>query len=259
MGQMGFFDLGNRYSGLDAKNEPLLKIDEVVPWEDLRARLEAVWRRADKARKSRAGRKPWDAIVMFKTILLCALYNLSDDQVEHQIRDRLSFMRFLGLGLEGRVPDAKTVWLYREQLTQAGVIEALFETFDGYLKDQGYLAMGGPDHRRLDCGGTQTAQQPRGERADKGGRDAGRLGGQAGKAAPKGCRGAVDQEARQEPLRLQEPCQRGLSAQAGAALSCERRGGARQPSPRRYPGWGTTRLWVCGRTALTARRRSRRR
>ena len=48
MGQMGFFDLGNRYSGLDAKNEPLLKIDGVVPWEDLRARLEAVWRRADK-------------------------------------------------------------------------------------------------------------------------------------------------------------------------------------------------------------------
>ena len=82
MGQMGFFDLGNRYSGLDAKNEPLLKIDGVVPWEDLRARLEAVWRRADKARKSRAGRKPWDAIVMFKTIILCALYNLSDDQVE---------------------------------------------------------------------------------------------------------------------------------------------------------------------------------
>ncbi len=51
---------------------------------------------------------------------LCALYNLSDDQVEYQLRDRLSFMRFLGLGLEDRVPDAKTVWLYREQLAQAG-------------------------------------------------------------------------------------------------------------------------------------------
>ena len=238
MGQMGFFDLGNRYTGLDAKNEPLLKIDGVVPWEDLRARLEAVWRRADKVRKSRAGRKPWDAIVMFKTIILCALYNLSDDQVEHQIRDRLSFMRFLGLGLEGRVPDAKTVWLYREQLTQAGVIEALFRDVRWLPEGSGLSGDGRPDHRRLDCGGTQTAQQPRGERADKGGRDAGRLGGQAGKAAPKGCRGAVDQEARQEPLRLQEPCQRGPSAQAGAALSCERRGGARQPSPRRYPGWG---------------------
>ena len=143
MGQMGFFDLSNRYTGLDAKNEPLAKIDEVVPWEDFRGCLDAVCRRSDKARKSRAGRKPWDAVVMFKTIILSALYNLSDDQVEHQIRDRLSFMRFLGLGLEDRVPDAKTVWLYREQLTQAGVIETLFETFDGHLKDQGYLAMGG--------------------------------------------------------------------------------------------------------------------
>ena len=143
MGQMGFFDLSKRYTGLDAKNEPLAKIDEVVPWEDFRGCLDAVWRRSDKARKSRAGRKPWDAVVMFKTIILSALYNLSDDQVEHQIRDRLSFMRFLGLGLEDRVADAKTVWLYREQLTQAGVIETLFETFDGHLKDQGYLAMGG--------------------------------------------------------------------------------------------------------------------
>ena len=129
MGQIGFFDLSKRYAGLDAKNEPLAKIDEVVPWEDFRGCLDAVCRRSDKARKSRAGRKPWDAVVMFKTIILSALYNLSDDQVEHQIRDRLSFMRFLGLGLEDRVPDAKTVWL-REQLTQAGVIEALFETFE---------------------------------------------------------------------------------------------------------------------------------
>jgi IS5 family transposase len=108
-----------------------------------RPSLDAVWRSPMGERKSPAGRKPWDAVVMFKTIVLCALYNLSDDQVEYQLRDRLSFMRFLGLGLEDRVPDAKMVWLYRDQLAQAGVIEALFEDFDGYLKDQGYLAMGG--------------------------------------------------------------------------------------------------------------------
>ena len=76
-----------------------------------------IWRRFG------AGRKPWDVVAMFKAIILCALYNLSDDPVEYQIRDRLSFMRFLGLGLEDPVPDAKTVWLYREQLAQAGVIE----------------------------------------------------------------------------------------------------------------------------------------
>ena len=92
----------------------LSKIDEVVPWEDFRGCLDAVCRRSDKARKSRAGRKPWDAVVMFKTIILSALYNLSDDQVEHQIRDRLSFTVF-GVG-SGGPGDAKTVWLYREQL-----------------------------------------------------------------------------------------------------------------------------------------------
>jgi transposase, IS5 family len=143
MGQLGFFDVARRYAGLDAKQDPLLRIDALVPWEGFRGRLEAVWRRPAAERKSKAGRKPWDAIVMFKAIILCELYNLSDDQVEYQLRDRLSFVRFLGLGLEDTVPDAKTVWLYREQLTEAGVIEALFDNFDGHLKRQGYLAMGG--------------------------------------------------------------------------------------------------------------------
>ena len=50
---------------------------------------------------------------MFKTLVQSALYNLSDDQIEYQVHDRLSFMRFLGLGLGDRVSDAKTVTLYR--------------------------------------------------------------------------------------------------------------------------------------------------
>jgi hypothetical protein len=134
MAQMGFFDIENRYAALDAKNDPLVKINAAVPWEAFRSRLEQVWRKPADKRKSNAGCKPWDAIVMFKAIILCALYNLSDDQVEYQMRDRLSFVRFLGLTLEDKVPDAKTVWLYREQLSQAGLIDALFEDFDGYLK-----------------------------------------------------------------------------------------------------------------------------
>ena len=143
MGQMGFFDIAKRYAGLDAKNDPLVKIDEAVRWEDFRSSLEATWRLRPEERKSKAGRKPWDAVVMFKAIVLCELYNLSDDQVEYQLRDRLSFMRFMGLGLEDKVPDAKTVWLYREQLARAGMVEALFDELDGYLKEPGYLAMGG--------------------------------------------------------------------------------------------------------------------
>ena len=58
--------------------------------------------------------KPIDAVLMFKTLVLSAFYNLSDDQIEYQVRDRLSFMCFLGLGLGDRVPDARTVWLYRD-------------------------------------------------------------------------------------------------------------------------------------------------
>ena len=80
---------------------------------------------------------------MFKTLVLGALYNLSDDQVEYQVRDRLSFMRFLGLGLGDRVPDAKTVWLYREALAQAGKVDDLFKLFDHHLARQGYIARGG--------------------------------------------------------------------------------------------------------------------
>ena len=143
MPQMGFFDLSDRYASLDAKKDPLIEINAVVSWEEFRPVLERVWRKPDAARKSRAGRKPMDVVLMFKTLVLSALYNLSDDQIEYQVRDRLSFMRFLGLGLGDRVPDAKTVWLYREVLAKAGMVDELFAQFDGYLARQGYIARGG--------------------------------------------------------------------------------------------------------------------
>ena len=77
MGQMGFFDIANRYAGLDAKNDPLARIDAVVPWENFRARLEAIWRKPAEDRKSPAGRKPWDAVAMFKAIVLCELHKVA--------------------------------------------------------------------------------------------------------------------------------------------------------------------------------------
>jgi len=80
---------------------------------------------------------------MFKVLVLQALYSLSDDQAEFQIQDRLSFMRFLGLGLADKVPDAKTIWLFREHLAEAGAIRNLFARFDKHLAKAGYLAMGG--------------------------------------------------------------------------------------------------------------------
>ncbi len=104
MAQMGFFDLSDRYASLDAKRDPLVEFDAVVPWDEFRPTLERVWRKREAERNSRAGCKPMDAVLMFNTLVLSALYNLSDDQIEYQVRDPLSFMRFLGLGLEDRVP-----------------------------------------------------------------------------------------------------------------------------------------------------------
>ena len=128
MAQIGFFDLSERYASLDTQRDPLVEIDSIVPLEEFRPTLEQVWS------KSRAERKPVDAVVMFKTLVLGALYNLSDDQIEYQVRDRLSFRLFLALGRLGdRVPGAETVWLYREGLAQAGVVEALFKQIHGYL------------------------------------------------------------------------------------------------------------------------------
>ena len=78
-----------------------------------------------------------------KVLVLQALYGLADEQAEFQLRDRLSLMRFLGLDLHGRVPDARTIWLFRETLTKAGAIDTLFARFDAHLRAAGYLAMGG--------------------------------------------------------------------------------------------------------------------
>ena len=143
MGQFGFFDAENRLAALSAKGDPLEAIDRLVPWESFRADIEVVVLTPDELRKSSAGRKPVDAVVMFRMLVLQALNNLSDEQVEYQVRDRLSFTRFLRLGIEDSIPDATTLWLFREKLAKAGLIEKLFDRFDQHLAAEGYIARGG--------------------------------------------------------------------------------------------------------------------
>ena len=143
MGQMGFYDIDNRLDAISAKGDPLELIKATVPWESFRAEIEAVTRRRPEERKSGAGRKPYDAILMFKMLVLQTLHNLADEQLEYLIRDRLSFMRFLDLGLEDPVPDATTVWLFREALAKAGLVAKLFALFNQHLAAKGYIARGG--------------------------------------------------------------------------------------------------------------------
>ncbi len=138
--QPGFFDIERRAAKLSELGDPLVRLNAEIDWEAFRADLNRVH---EKVRKSNAGAKPIDVVLMFKVLVLQQLHNLSDDRIEYQIRDRFSFMRFLGLELEDRVPDAKTVWVFRERLKELALVEVLFARFHEQLAAKGYVARAG--------------------------------------------------------------------------------------------------------------------
>lgn len=106
MHQHGLFDIQQRHDRIKQYATMLEQLNSIVDWEAFRPTLETI---REKKRKSNAGRKPFDVVFMFKILVLQSLYNLSDAQLEFQITDRFSFMAFLGLHLNDRVPDEKTI------------------------------------------------------------------------------------------------------------------------------------------------------
>lgn len=136
----GLFDIYNRLEYLTENGDILPNLKRLVPWEDFRGELEVIY---DHERKSNAGRRPFDVVMMFKILILQSLYNLSDDEMEYQIMDRLSFMRFLGLDLDSRVPDAKTIWLFRSKLEEHKLTRKLFDKFNAFLAESGFVARKG--------------------------------------------------------------------------------------------------------------------
>jgi IS5 family transposase len=140
MRQPGFFDVEERLALLSAKGDGLERLAAVIDFEIFRPELE---RAVPRAERGKGGRPPFDHVLMFKVLVLQTQNNLRDEQTEFYLRDRLSWMRFLGLGLADPVPDANTIWTFREALTKAGAIERLFELFDQELRAAGYLAMAG--------------------------------------------------------------------------------------------------------------------
>jgi IS5 family transposase len=140
MKQAGFFDFAERQQKLLATRDFLDRVNGIVTWESFRPVLDAALGRRSR---EKGGRPPYDAVLMFRVLVLQALYNLSDEQTEYQILDRLSFMKFLGLELSDKVPDARTIWLFREQLIEGKAVEKLFAQFDTMLTAHGLSASGG--------------------------------------------------------------------------------------------------------------------
>src|SRR5690554_3111542 len=156
VGQPGFFDLSTRYEQLSAAGDPLERLATVVDFEVFRGTLVAALRRSPRGK---GGRPHFDPVLMFKILVLQALYSLADEAIEFQIKDRLSFQRFLGLGLDGTVPDATTVVVPRTPGEGQGDRQALRSLRCGADRP-GLSRDGRPDHRRDGRAGAETAQHP---------------------------------------------------------------------------------------------------
>ena len=139
------FDVEDRLKRLSDLGDHLEAFSAAVDFELFRPTLDAALAYSDG---TKGGRPPLDPVMMFKVLVIQAANNLSDEGAEYLVNDRLSFMRFLGLSLGDRVPDARTIWLFRERLTRAVLdgrpaIEGLFAHFDATLRAAGYIAMSG--------------------------------------------------------------------------------------------------------------------
>jgi len=138
--QRSFFDEQDRLKQLSRQGDPLERLSAAVDWELFRPQLKKCFK---KEPKGPGGRPPYDYVMMFKVLILQRLYNLSDEQMQYQILDRLSFQRFLGQGLHSEVPDEKTIWLFREVLTKRGAIEKLFNRYRAHLEAKGLISNNG--------------------------------------------------------------------------------------------------------------------
>ena len=136
-GKKGLFDEQFTIDRLSGIGNPLEKISNVIDFEAFRSTIEAKLLNTNK--KNNAGAKPYDVVMMFKIMILQRYYGLGDTQVEYQIIDRLSFKKFLGLESGDKVPDEKTVWAFRENLTNSGVVELLFNQFMQFLEEKNLI------------------------------------------------------------------------------------------------------------------------
>jgi transposase, IS5 family len=130
----GLFDEQFRLDKISSQSDPLVRLRDHIDFEIFRKPLENYFSKGKDAGKG--GRPAFDYVLMFKILVLQRYYNLSDDSTEYAILDRLSFMRFLGITISDRVPDAKTIWNFKNELAKSRVVEKLFGVLDKSLTEK---------------------------------------------------------------------------------------------------------------------------
>jgi transposase, IS5 family len=126
-----------RLQKLTKQGDPLERLNKVIQWDFFRETVEEV---IPTERLVYSGPKPYDPLLMFKILILQRYYNLSDEQIEFQILDRLTFCRFLGLSMNDKVPDEKTIWNFREKIIRKEIDNKLFNLFEELLDKEGLIA-----------------------------------------------------------------------------------------------------------------------
>ena len=134
---MNLFGDSDYLEKLSLKGDPLERLEKAVDFECFRPTLNRIFK-YDLKNKSHGGRPPYDLVLMLKILILQRLYNLSDDAMEYQMIDRISFRRFLKI--DDKVPDAKTIWNFRNQLSKSNRGNWLFSAFQEKLESQGMIA-----------------------------------------------------------------------------------------------------------------------
>jgi IS5 family transposase len=130
----GFFDEQETLAKLSRLNDPLEKLNKSIDFEIFRETLNSIYQKPEA--KSKAGAKPFDYVLMFKILILERLYNLSDEQMEFQLNDRMSFKRFTGLEFSHRVPDCNTIWNFKQGLAKNDNERKLFDRFYTVLEEK---------------------------------------------------------------------------------------------------------------------------
>lgn len=139
-GQKGFWDIEDRLAELSAEGDPLEKLAATVDFEVFRPILLRALRQCGP---SRLGHPPFCPVLKFRMLVLQSLHGLSLERTAYRVRDRLSWMRFCGLGPGDRVPDVNTLWDFREALIEAKALDKLFARLNEAITKAGYLPMGG--------------------------------------------------------------------------------------------------------------------
>jgi len=139
-GQSSFCDLAVSGLGGPKTAALLARLDAAVPWNKLLAPILKLPEYAKYIQDpSRPGERPIDPRVMVKGLLLAKWYNLSDPQLEEQLKDRISFRRFVGLSQQDRTPDETTFVKFRRRLREADLDTVIFDTILKHVERQGLL------------------------------------------------------------------------------------------------------------------------